>query len=571
MAATTPEISKAWRHYLVMLLFAVAAVLLLMRLVDLQVMQNEFLAGEGAARQLRVIESSAVRGGIFDRNGEPLALSTPVDSVWAEPSLALQQRELIPQLAHLLKRDAHELTEFLQHRLDREFVWLKRQVKPELAEAVAALDLSGVHLRREYQRYYPNAEVTAQVLGYTGIDDQGQEGLELSFNDWLAATPGKRRVIRNRKGQVVEDFEQIKPPEPGQDLTISLDLRLQYIAYRALKRAMHQHQARAASAVLLDSRTGEVLAMVNQPSFNPNTKQDRASSKSRNRALTDLFEPGSTIKPITLLEALESGRYEETTVLNTAPGSIRVSGHTIRDHRNYGTLDLNGILRKSSNVGATKIALDLEPEALWENLKAFGLGSRTGMSFPGEASGYVRHFSQWRELDQASVSYGYGFAVTTAQLARAYSVFANGGSLPELSLLKLDRAPRLQAVVDTKLAHRLLLMLEQTISAEGTGWRAAVQGYRVAGKTGTVRKLGAEGYSEDRSAALFAGLAPVSAPRLVLAVMVDEPQGENVGGGSVAAPVFAEIMNNALRVLNISPDHWLPAQQQPEAQPKRNS
>lgn len=560
MPKSPDVITPAWRHHLVMFLFVLVALGLLARLLDLQVLQNDFLANEGAMRQIGKIESAAVRGSIFDRNGEPLAISTPVDTIGAEPAVVLQQPQMIPRLAHLLGREPQELREYLQQRTGRKYVRLKRQLEPQQAAAVQALGIRGIETRREYKRFYPAAEVTAQVVGYTDIDEHGREGLELAYNEWLAAKPGKRLVVRNLKGQVVEDVEQVKAPQPGRDLYTSIDLRLQYIANRAVKRAMQLRGARSVSAVLLDSRTGEVLAMVNQPSYNPNLFKDRASFKSRNRAVTDLFEPGSTIKPLTLLVALASGKFNERTVIDTSPGYWSVGGHTIHDHKNYHQLDLTGILRKSSNVGASHIALELPAEDLWANLLRFGFGSRTGLGFPGEVAGRVRHFSQWYPLDQATVSYGYGFSATLTQLARAYSAFANHGCMPHLSLLQLDdNAAKCEQIMEPELAQRMLAMLEQTISVEGTGRRAAVQGFRVAGKTGTVRKLGAEGYTDERYTAIFTGIAPASDPRLVLAVVVDEPQGKQYSGGAAAAPAFAEIMSNALRVLNITPDHLAPS------------
>jgi cell division protein FtsI (penicillin-binding protein 3) len=418
--------------------------------------------------------------------------------------------------------------------------------------------VDGVYLQREYNRYYPAGEVVSHLVGFTDIDDQGQEGLELAYQDWLRAQPGKRRVIRNRRGEVVEELAQVTAAKPGKDIYTSIDMRLQYIAYRSLARAMKYHAARAGSAVLLDARSGEILAIVNLPSYNPNRRTSKADQQ-RNRALTDVFEPGSTIKPFTLAAAIDRGRYQRSSNIDTSPGYMMVSGHTIKDIRNYGVLDLAGILRKSSNVGASRVAMSLQKQELWESFRDYGFGEASGVTFPGESSGYFRHYSQWQPLDHATAGFGYGMSLSITQLARAYSVIANQGRLMDLSLLRKE--PVMAAkneisrhVMKASTARQMISMMTEVVGPEGTAQRAAVDGYQIAGKTGTVRKSIAGGYQKDDYVSVFAGIAPASNPRLVMAVMLDEPTQNGYYGGVVAAPVFQEVISNALRILDIAPD-----------------
>ena len=432
----TPAVFFQTRHYFVLLVLISMLGALVARALYLQVVEHSFLADQGVQRQIRTIETPAYRGAILDRFGTPLAISTPVDSVWVNPGEILQNLTALKQVTKKLELNYRDTVSMLKQRANREFVYLKRQLEPELAQSVAA-GVDGVYLQREYNRYYPAGEVVSHLVGFTDIDDQGQEGLELAYQDWLRAQPGKRRVIRNRRGEVVEELAQVTAAEPGKDIYTSIDMRLQYIAYRSLARAMKYHAARAGSAVLLDARSGEILAIVNLPSYNPNRRTSKANEQ-RNRALTDVFEPGSTIKPFTLAAAIDRGRYQRSSNIDTSPGYMMVSGHTIKDIRNYGVLDLAGILRKSSNVGASRVAMSLEKQELWESFRDYGFGEASGVTFPGESSGYFRHHSQWQPLDHATAGFGYGMSLSITQLARAYSVIANQGRLVDLSLLRKE-------------------------------------------------------------------------------------------------------------------------------------
>jgi cell division protein FtsI (penicillin-binding protein 3) len=548
------------RRRLVLAVFALAAASLLVRAVYLQVLERGFLRHEAQLRHERVVEVPAYRGMITDRNGEPFAVSAPVDSIWANPAVLMAERRYLDKIARILGLDYDELYSRLAARGDREFVYLKRHVRPAIAERVMQLEAPGVDIQREYRRYYPTGEVTGHVLGFTDIDDRGQEGLELAYDDWLRGEPGRHRIIQDRTGRAVEHVERISDPDPGKDLTLSIDRRLQYLAYRELAAAVQRHDAVSGSAVMLDPFTGEILAMVNQPAFNPNNREDRAGHDFRNRAVTDVFEPGSAIKPFTVAAALESGAYQPASTIDTGPGRLRVSGHAIHDVRDYGVLDLAGILRKSSNVGATKIALSLDPSQLWRMLQGVGLGERTGVGFPGESSGFLAHYARWYPLDQATLGFGYGVSVTALQLARAYGVLAADGLLVRPVLVRAAAHPRPTRVMSMATAHQLLAMLETVVGPEGTAPKAGVRGYRVAGKTGTARKSEAGGYAEDRYVAVFAGIAPASRPRLVMVVVINEPRRNGYYGGEAAAPVFARVMEGALRLLDVSPDD-LPALQ----------
>ncbi len=527
---------------------------LLVRAVDLQVLKKDFLQGEGDARHLRVIAMPAHRGMIVDRNDEPLAISTPVDTVWANPQEVTAERATLVKLAHALGMKREELMQRLGEDSKREFVYLRRHVNPSLAGSVMDLKVPGVSLQREYRRYYPMGEVAAHVLGFTNIDDKGQEGLELAYNDWLAGVPGAKRVIRDRLGRAVDDVEQIRAPRPGERLRLTLDKRLQYLAYRELKAAVKAHGARSGSVVLMDPRSGDVLAMVNQPAYNPNNRKGLSGGRYRNRAVTDVFEPGSTMKPLTIAAALESGTYRPASLVDTSPGRIRVSGHTIRDVRNYGPIDLATVIQKSSNVGASKIALSLEPQALWSLYDGVGFGRPTGSGFPGESAGVMSDFTHWRELERATLAFGYGLSVTPLQLAQAYSALANDGRLPQAGFILNDQRPAPHPVMQPETARAVRLMLEQVVNVGGSGRLAAVPGYRVAGKTGTARKSGVGGYVDERYVAVFAGMAPATDPRLVMVVMINEPSRGQYYGGQVAAPVFSRVMSGALRLLDVAPD-----------------
>lgn len=523
------------------------------RAVYLQVFNADYLQREGALRHSRVVKDNAHRGMILDRHGAPLAVSTPVDSVWAHPQTLAGERQQWPRLAALLGLSTAELAEMVRRHGNREFMYLRRHVTPQIAERVMALDIPGVALLREYRRYYPLGPVAGHVIGFTNIDDQGQEGVELAFDATLRATPGMKRVLRDLQGNAVEMVESIALPVPGKDIRVSLDRRIQYLAYRELKAAVAAHRARAGSAVVLDARSGEVLALVNEPDFNPNNRGTLRSSVFRNRAVTDLFEPGSTIKPFTVAAALESGRYSPHARIETSPGAFKVGHKVIQDRRDYGVLSLGGIIEKSSNVGAAKIALALERTSLWGVLRGVGFGEPTGIGLPGESSGLLHPPSRWVPIDQASLSFGYGISVTPLQLARAYCALANGGFAVPASLLVREEASVPRRVLTEPTARHVQAMLVQAVEA-GTGMRARVADYRVAGKTGTVRKLVGGSYVEDRFVAWFAGFAPASDPRLVMVVTIDEPSAGGYFGGEIAAPVFARVMTGALRLLDIPPD-----------------
>jgi cell division protein FtsI (penicillin-binding protein 3) len=547
------------RHYFVLLVLLGLLAGLVSRALYLQIVEQDFLASQGVQRQIRTIETPAYRGAILDRFGTPLAISTPVDSVWVNPQEILQDLDALNRISAKLELDYRDTVTMLKQRADREFVYLKRQLEPDFARQVAT-GIEGVYLQREYNRYYPAGEVVSHLVGFTNIDDHGQEGLELAYQDWLRAQPGQRRVIRNRRGEVVEELAQVKAASSGNDIYTSIDMRLQYIAYRSLARAVKFHAAKGGSAVLLDARSGEVLAIVNQPSYNPNRRTSMAPEQLRNRALTDVFEPGSAIKPFTIAAALDRGRYNSGSSIDTSPGYIMVSGHPVKDIRNYGVLDLPAILRKSSNVGASRIAMSLEREELWQSFSDYGFGESSGVAFPGESSGYFRHFDQWQPLDHATMGFGYGMSLSITQLARAYAVIANQGRLPELSLLRKEPADYRENeisrhVMKAATARQLLSMMTEVVGPSGTAQQAAVDGYLVAGKTGTAKKSIAGGYQKDDYVSVFAGIAPASDPRLVMAVMIDEPTQNGYYGGVVAAPVFQEVISNALRILDVAPDN----------------
>ncbi len=541
------------RQRALLAVFACAAAALAWRAIDLQLTHNDFLRDHGDARSLRVVEMPAHRGMINDRRGEPLAISTPVSSVWATPRRVLAAGGRLAELAGLLGTTPEHLRTVMEPRRDREFVYLKRHVPPDLADRVMQLRIDGVSLAQESRRYYPTGEVTAHLLGFTNVDDIGQEGIELAFDDRLRGHNGAKRVIKDRLGRTIENVESIRAAEPGHDLVLSIDKRIQYVAYRELKAAVLANRARAGSVVVMDTRTGEVLAMVNQPSYNPNNRSGRKGDFFRNRALTDVYEPGSTIKPFTIAAALDAGAFKPDTRIDTNPGRFTIGRHTVRDIHNYGVLDVTGVIEKSSNVGASKIALALDPEVLWHSFHALGFGSGTGLGFPGESPGYLPDYQGWREIEHATLAFGYGLSSTTAQLAQAYGVFANDGRLVPLTLEHRAQAPPGVRVYSEETARAVLRMMQGVVEV-GTARLAAVPGYRVAGKTGTVHKLLEDGYATDRYLSLFAGLVPATRPRLAAVIMIDEPQGGEYYGGRVAAPVFAAIMREALRLMNVPPD-----------------
>lgn len=536
------------------IVFAVAAVML-WRAVDLHVFNKEFLQSQGNARYMRTMPVAAHRGVITDRHGEPLAVSTPVDSVWINPAEFLTARTSWNKLTRLLSLKTDKVERLVLQRKKREFVYLKRHIRPDLAEQVAALNIAGVYLQREYRRYYPAGEVAAHVLGFTNIDDVGQEGLELAYNDWLRGESGRKMVIKDRLGRTIKHVESIQAAQPGKDLTLSIDRRLQYLTYRELKRAVLQHKAKSGSAIILDTQTGEVLAMVNQPSYNPNNRSKLNSYRLRNRAVTDVFEPGSTIKPFTVAAALESGRFKPNSIVNTSPGYFRIGKYVVQDVKNYGRINLSTIMAKSSNVGASKLALAISAKNLTDVHTRIGFGFVTGSGFPGEVGGIMNMPTEKQLVERATLSYGYGLSVTPLQLVHAYAAIANDGVMPHVSFIKVDQAESKTRVLSAKYAKQIREMLEVVVSKKGTGYRAAVSGYRIAGKTGTVKKASAGGYSDDRYVAVFAGMAPASKPRLAMVVTINEPRGDVYYGGKIAAPVFSKVMSGALRLLDIAPDN----------------
>ena len=541
------------RVALLVVVMGLAALVLLGRAVKLQVMDTEFLQEEGEARFLRQVEIPTMRGRITDRNGQPLAVSTPVESVWAHPGELLQAADRIPLLASVLGEDPGAIQRRLSQRADRQFVWIIRRIRPELAEQVRQLDIPGVFLQREYRRFYPTAEVSAQVVGMTNIDEVGQEGLELAYDNWLTGRTGLKRVIQDRLGRVVEDIELVREAEPGRELQLTLDRRLQYLAYRELVAAVEEHRARSGSVVVLDVRTGGILAMANYPSFNPNSRERDGAEGVRNRALTDVLEPGSVVKPFVVAAAMEAGLARPGMQIDTAPGWMNVSGHTIEDIRNYGELTVTGVLTKSSNVGVVQLAMAMDPQHMWSMYSRLGFGRVTGTGFPGESAGVLRDYQRWRKLEQATLAYGYGLSVTPLQLARAMAAVADGGRLRQPSFILGSDNP-VQSVMDPALAEQLAGMLETVTGPDGTASRAAIDGYRVAAKTGTSRKVGVSGYS-DRYVASIGGFAPVADPRLAAVVVIQDPAGEHYYGGLVAGPLFGRVMTDALRLMNVPPDN----------------
>ena len=545
--------AQGWRSFAVLGFFSLVAAGLVGRAVYLQVLDQKFLLAQGAERHLRNVEIPAHRGMILDRNGQPLAVSTPVDSLWMNPQEV--EASSVNTLARALGAKPADLARLLKTSADKEFVYLARGMDPYAAQQIMALDIPGVYTQREYRRYYPAGEVTAQVLGFTNVDDHGQEGLELGYDAWLKGVPGAEKVIVDRYGRSVQDVENLRAPRAGQDLTTSIDLRIQYLAYRALKQAVEAQGAKSGSIVVMDSKTGEVLAMANQPSFNPNNRSGAGEDAFRNRAVTDQFEPGSSMKPFTIVSALLSGKYQLNSTIDTSPGTFKVAGYTIHDDGNdYGRIDLTTIIQKSSNVGASKIALSLPSQFMWHTLDAFGFGKSTGSGFPGEASGDLPAYRAWNQARQATISYGYGVSITALQLADAYDTLADGGVHTQPTFTRLAGTPETQAVITPQLSTTLRGILESVVSSEGTGKLADIDGYHVAGKTGTAHIAANGGYSKDKYISVFAGMAPATAPRLVTVVVINQPTHGDYMGGKVSAPVFAQVMRGALRLLDVMPD-----------------
>lgn len=542
------------RHHLLTGFVLLAFGAMAARAIYLHVVDQEFLRKEGDARTVRVETIPAHRGILRDRNGLPLAVSTPVVSIWVNPTEAAKGKLDVAKLAAAVDMDAAVLRERISSSRSRNFLYVRRHMSPEAADAVLALELPGVYGLTEYRRFYPEGEVAAHIIGFTNLDDEGQEGLELAFEEKLRGEPGAKRVLRDRKGRKLKDIALVKPARPGQDVYLSFDARTQYLAYRELAQAIEQHGARAGTAVALDVHTGEVLAMVNQPSYNPNNRSRLKPEELRNRAVTDMFEPGSTIKPFTVAAGLESGKYTPASRFDTNPGSFRVYDKLVRDHHNYGVIDLATIITKSSNVGTTQIVLSLPPETFPTFLARLGFGKSTGSGFPGESTGRLQPRERWRPVELATMSYGYGLTTTALQLAQAYATIASGGIARPVSFTKVEGPVPGQRVLDAEIARKLIPMMESVVTSDGTALRAAVPGYRVAGKTGTAHKAKAGGYATDQYMSTFVGLAPASDPRVVLAVVIDSPSNGQYYGGLVAAPVFSRIMAETLRMMNIEPD-----------------
>lgn len=548
-----------WRFYGVGVVLCAMTGVAAWHVASLQVLPGkdkgyEFLQVQGQARTLRTESISAYRGVITDRHGEPLAVSSPVQSIWANPQILNESPQSLSALAAALRVDREAIAAKLKRYRDKEFVYLKRHLPPQRAEQVLALKTPGVFAEREYRRFYPAGEVAAHVVGFTDIDDRGQEGMELAFDDWLTGTDGAKQVLKDLKGRVVKDVQLLRAAQSGKDLRLSIDLRLQYLAYRELKTAVKEHRAKSGSVVVLDTQTGEILAMANQPSYNPNDRSRIRAVALRNRAITDQFEPGSTMKPITVMAALETGRYLPHTPVDTSPGYVRVGKKTLLDPINYGVIDVTKILTKSSQVGLTKLALDMEPEAIRDMYFRLGLGQDTGSGFPGESVGVLPNHSRWQPIVQANFAFGYGMSATVLQLAQAYSVIANDGLKRPISLLKVDDRPTGESVVEPRYTRQLIDMLKTVTEKGGTATRASLANYEVAGKTGTVHKVSAQGgYEDDSYLALFAGIAPAEHPRIVTVVMINEPSAGKYFGGEVAAPVFAKVASGALRLMQVPP------------------
>jgi len=544
---------QGWRSRTVGLLLMAAFLALVARGFYLQVIHNDFLQQKGDSRYLRDIEVSASRGKIVDRNGDMLAVSTPMKSIWAIPGDArTMSGEQKRQLAQLLDMNVRELDGKIAS--EKTFAFVKRQVSPETADRIAALKFPGVHQEKEYRRFYPTGDMTAHIVGFTGVDDKGLEGVELAFQNSLLGRPGSRTVIRDRRGNIVEDVGATKPPQDGKDVRLALDSKIQYLAYSQLKAAVEMHNAKAGGAIVIDARTGEVLALANWPTYNPNNRERLSGAQLRNRAITDTFEPGSVMKPFTAALALEKGKVRFDTVINTAPGRLTIGSATISDAHPHGALTVAEVIQKSSNVGTAKIALGFPPKEMWELYDSLGFGQAPNLGFPGEVNGRLRPWKNWRPIEQATMSYGHGIAVSLIQLARAYTVFAHDGELLPLSLTKLDEAPPHGArVYSSQTMRELRIMLEMAVQPEGTAPKARVAGYRVGGKTGTAYKIEGGVYAR-KYVASFVGIAPISDPRLVVAVMIDEPSGAAHYGGDVAGPAFSQITGGALRTLGVPPD-----------------
>ncbi|MDN4545702.1 MULTISPECIES: penicillin-binding protein 2 [unclassified Pseudomonas] len=566
-----------WRFRLVLGLLGVMVAAIAWRIIDLQVVDRAFLKGQGDARSVRHIPIPAHRGLITDRNGEPLAVSTPVTTLWANAKEMQTAKEKWPALASALGQDPKALAERLEAQANKEFIYLVRGLTPEQGQAVLDLKVPGVYGIEEFRRFYPAGEVTAHMVGFTDIDDHGREGVELAYEEWLAGVPGKRQVIKDRRGRLIKDVQVTKNAKAGKPLALSIDLRLQYLANRELRNAIIENGAKAGSLVIMDVKTGEILAMVNQPTYNPNNRRNLQPAMMRNRAMIDVFEPGSTMKAISMSAAIESGRWKPTDTVEVYPGTLQLGKYTIRDvSKTEGpVLDLTGILINSSNVGMSKIAFDIGGETIYRLAQKVGLGQDTGLGFPGERVGNLPNYREWRKAETATLSYGYGISVTAIQLVHAFSALANNGRLAPLTLIKTDKAPQTTQVLPEHVAKTMQTMLQQVIEAPRGVFRAQVPAYHVGGKSGTARKtsVGTKGYAENSYRSLFAGFGPMSDPRYAIVVVIDEPTKAGYYGGLVSAPVFSRVMSGTLRLMNVTPDNLPPTQQAnatPVVPPKAN-
>ncbi|MBF4206881.1 cell division protein [Pseudomonas sp. R32] len=552
-----------WRFRVVIALLALMVGAIAWRIIDLQVVDRDFLKGQGDARSLRHIPIPAHRGLITDRNGEPLAVSTPVTTLWANPKEMQAAKDRWPALAAALKQNPQQLAARLEQQASKEFIYLVRGLTPEQGQVVLDLKVPGVYGIEEFRRFYPAGDVAAHMVGFTDLDDHGREGVELAYDEWLAGVPGKRQVIKDRRGRLIKDIQVTKNAKAGKTLALSIDLRLQYLATRELRNAIAEQEAKAGSLVIMDVKTGEVLAMVNQPTYNPNNRRSMFPAAMRNRAIIDVFEPGSTVKPLSMSAALQSGRWKPTDKVEVYPGTLQLGRYTIRDvSKSEGPiLDLTGILINSSNVGMSKIAFDIGGESIYRVMSQLGLGQYTGLGFPGERVGNLPNHREWRKAETATLSYGYGLSVTALQLVHAYAALANDGKMVPLSILKVDKTPESTQVVPKDVAETVQGMLQQVIEAPRGVFRAQVPSYHVGGKSGTARKatIGSKGYTENAYRSLFAGFGPMSDPRYAVVVVIDEPSKGGYFGGLVSAPVFSKVMSGTLRLMNIPPDNLPPA------------
>ena len=549
LASKTP----VWRSKLIVAAMAIAFVGLAGRAFYVQVFDNAFFKRQGEVRFARTLTLPANRGRILDRNGLILASSVPAPSVWANPEEIDRSPEGLRQLSKLLEMTPAELSKKLENE-DKTFVWLRRQMDEPVVKQVLALNIKGIYTIKEYKRLYPEGESAAHIVGFTNVEDKGQEGVELIFQNQLAGKTGSRRVIKDRLGRVVEDVGQMTPPVDGEDLQLSIDSKVQFFAYQKLREAVLEHKAKAGSVVVLDAQSGEILALANYPSYSPDKRVNLSGEQLRNRALTDSFEPGSTMKPFAIALALEKGIVKPETIIQTAPGSINITGSTITDTHPYGALTVNEVMQKSSNVGTVKIAMQLQPREMWEMFTAVGLGQKPQLPFPGVVSGRLRAAKTWRPIEQASMSYGYGVSTILFQMARAYTIFATDGKVMPATLMKNGQIPVGVPVISPENAQAVRHMLNMAAGPGGTAQKAQTMGYSVGGKTGTAHKQEGKGYAGKKYRGVFVGMAPIEKPRIVVAVMIDEPSNGRYYGGDVAAPVFSQTVQQSLRLMGVQPD-----------------